>query len=65
MARKTKEEKRIEKEIEVAFNDHGNSRQFNIMDLNKIHAAGLTAGKAGQDIDAAIRSACDIYEVRR
>lgn len=60
MARKTKEEKRIE----AAFNKVGNRRQFNIFDLNKIHDAGVAAGKAGEDIEAAVSKACDQYEIK-
>lgn len=62
MARKTKEEKRIEDATEAAFNKVGNCRQFNIMDLGKIHDAGMSAGRAGQDIEAAVSAACDKYE---
>lgn len=64
MARKTKEEKRIEKATEAAFNKVGNRRQFNIMDLGKIHAAGIAAGKTGQDIEAAVSAACDQFEIK-
>lgn len=64
MARQTKEEKRIEKAVEAAFNKFGKNRQFNIMDLGKIHAAGEKAAKDGGDIEEAVRQACDQYEAK-
>lgn len=65
MARKTNEEKRIEAAVNAAFYKHGDCRQFSIMDLGKIRNAGIAAGKAGQDIDAAVAAACDQYEVAK
>jgi hypothetical protein len=64
MARKSKEEKRIEAAAEAAFNKVGRGRQFDVMDLGKIHDAGVAAGVAGQDIEAAVSAACDKYEVK-
>jgi len=64
MARKTKEEKRIEAAVDAAFSKVGNRRQFNIFDLSKIQAAGVAAGKAGEDIEAAVSKACDQYEIK-
>lgn len=63
MPRQTKEDKRIEAAVNAAFYKHGNCRQFSIMDLGKIRNAGIEAGKAGQDINAAVAAACDEYEV--
>lgn len=65
MARKTKEQKRIETAVDAAFNKIGNRRQFNIMDLSKIHDAGIAAGVAGQDIEVAVSAACDQYEEKQ
>ena len=62
MARMTKQEKIIEKAAEAAFHKVGSNRQFSIFDLSKIQAAGVEAGKAGKDIEAAVSAACDIYE---
>lgn len=64
MARKTKQEKALEAAIEAAFNRHGSNRQFNIMDLSKISAAGRAAAAAGQDVEAAVKAACDQYEIK-
>jgi hypothetical protein len=63
MARKTKEEKRIEMATEQAFKLHGQNIQFNIMDLGKIHNAGVNAGKAGQSIEDAVKAAIEQYKV--
>jgi ABC-type transporter Mla MlaB component len=46
MAKQTKEEKRIDKVVEAAFNKFGQGIQFNIMDLGKIHSAGVAAANA-------------------
>lgn len=62
--RLTKEEKRIQAAVEAAFKKIGNNRQFGIFDLAKINNAGNAAGKAGQDIEAAVSAACDQYEVK-
>lgn len=62
MARQTKQEKQTQAAIEAAFSKHGNCRQFNIMDLGKITGAGKAAAGAGQDIEAAVKAACDQYE---
>lgn len=65
MARKTKEEKRIDAEVEAAFYKVGGNRQFNIMDLGKIHDAGKTAALNGQDVLVAVSAACDKYEIKK
>lgn len=61
MARLTKEEKRIEKEVEAAFKLHGNCIQFNIFDLGKISKAGREAGKVGGNIEDAVKAAIQVY----
>ena len=61
MARQTKEEKRIDAAADAAFYKHGNQIQFNIMDLGKIHDAGVVAGRAGGDIEAAVVAAITKY----
>lgn len=61
MARKSKQEKRIDDMVEAAFYKHGSNIQFNIMDLGKIHKAGVDALLAGQDLDAAILAAIASY----
>ena len=61
MARQTKEAKRIDNAVDAAFKTHGNNIQFNIMDLGKIHDAGVAAGQAGGDIDAAVIAAIAKY----
>jgi len=63
MARKSKEEKRMEAAVSAAFNQHGSNIQFSIMDLPKIHAAGMAAGRAGQDIEAAVIEAIGKYRI--
>lgn len=62
---------RKNKLIEQLFNQHGNRRQFNVMDLGKISRAAETAYDAAAThddglvaADAAMRAACDKYEVR-
>ena len=62
MARQTKESKRIDAAVADAFRRLGNNIQFNIMDLGKIHDAGVAAGVAGQDIDAAVAGAIAKYQ---
>jgi pyruvate-formate lyase len=63
MARQTKQEKQIDNLVEAAFNQHGHHIQFNVMDLGKIHRAGVDAVKAGQDLDAAMLAAIAQYRV--
>jgi len=64
--KKTKESKRIDKAVEDAFNTHGKGFQkpmlkFHILDLGKIHDAGVAAAQAGQDIEAAVIAAIAKY----
>jgi hypothetical protein len=63
MARQTKQEKQIDNLVEAAFNRHGHNIQFNIMDLGKIHKAGVEAVKTGQDLDTAMLAAIAQYRV--
>ena len=60
MARKKKDP--MAAAVEAAFNKVGNRRQFPMMDLPKIHAAGMDAARAGLDVEAAVAAACDRYE---
>ena len=61
MARMTKEDKRIEKAAEAAFYQHGNRISLDIFDLGKIHNAGVVAGKAGGNIEEAVKAAIQQY----
>lgn len=61
MARKTKEEKRVESAVDEAFKKHGVNKQFDIMDLSKITKAGEDAAKQGKDIEEAVKLACIQY----
>lgn len=63
--------KKLDSEITAMFNKHGHRRQYNIMDLGKISAAGRSAYDAAAThedglmaADAAVAVACDRYEVR-
>ena len=64
MARRTKEEIRIAKATDAAFYKHGTNKQFKIFDLAKITAAGTLAGRAGEDIEAAVIAAIERYETK-
>jgi hypothetical protein len=64
MARQTKEDKRIDKAVEESFKKHSSNMQFNVMDLGKIHAAGVKAGKEGKDIDTAVKEAIEQYRIK-
>lgn len=62
--------KKLDSAITEMFNKHGNRRQFNVMDLGKISAAGRSAYDAAathedglKAADAAVAVACDRYEV--
>lgn len=67
MARTTKREKQIEAAITDAFTKYGNSKPIDIMDFDKIFAAGRAA--AGDDpktinitaIEQAVEQACNTY----
>ena len=67
--RKSKREKQVEAAVEAAFNKVGKNRQFNMMDLGKINAAGVKAAGTEGDVDVAkieeaVKLACDQYEVK-
>ena len=63
MARKSKEETRIEREVDAACKRHSNGRVFNIFTLSEITQAGMKAGQSGEDIDAAVLAACQKHDV--
>lgn len=61
--------KKLDGVIEAFFYKHGNCRQFNILDLGKIHRAGVAAYQAAETHElglvageAAVAAACDVYE---
>ncbi len=64
MGARLNEAKRINKLVEAAFNKIGKNRQFNVMDLGKIHDAGVSAAHAGRDVEEAVKAACDQYETK-
>jgi len=59
--RKTKQEKAAEKASDDAFRKLGNCISFDVFDLSKIHAAGVDAFLAGQDVEAAVQAAITQY----
>lgn len=61
MKRMTKEDKLIEAECNRCYKVHGNCVQIPIFDLSKIFDAGRAAGKAGQSIEEAIKTAIAKY----
>ncbi len=61
MARKTKEEKRIESEVDAAFKKHSHGVQIPMMEINTILNAGRKAGKEGKNIDEAIQASINIH----
>jgi len=62
MARRTKEQIRIEKAVDAACIKHAVGRSFNIFDLGKISKAGHDAAANGRDIDAAVLLAAIQYD---
>jgi hypothetical protein len=56
--------KAIDRVVEKAFGACSQGLQFNIMDLGKIHAAGVHAYQAGEDVTAAVRAACQTYSIK-
>jgi len=65
--RLTKQEKLNQAAVEAAFKKHGTGRQFNIFDLSKINNAGNEVAKRGgsqDEIEAAVLSACEQYEIK-
>ena len=61
MARMTKEEKRIEREVNAAFSKVAQGREINVMDIGKVMQAGEDAGKAGKDIHTAVEDAYNLF----
>jgi len=57
MPRKTKEQKRIDTAVSLAFSRHGERAEINIFDIGKILDAGRVAGEQGGDIDQAVKDA--------
>lgn len=60
--RRTKEQIRIDREVETACNKHSAGRSFNVFDLSKISQAGHEAAKDGKNIDEAVLAACIKYD---
>ncbi len=68
MARRTKEQKRIDDLIDNAAQDSVNGYSINIMDIHYLFDAGrlaATAGKSDEEIVAAIHQARDRYATRQ
>jgi hypothetical protein len=63
MARQSKREKQIENQCDQFMSQHLQGVQVDVFDLGKISAAGVSAGLAGQDIEAAVKAA--IQAVRK
>lgn len=62
MARKSKEEKKIDELVAAAFKTHGDRIEFNIMDLSKISKAGRDAAAGGPEaIEQAVIAAIAKY----
>ena len=61
MARRTKDEIRIDNAVDAAFRKYTSGRPIDIFDIEKVMRAGKDAGKAGQDIDAAVLAAFEQY----
>jgi hypothetical protein len=66
--RKSKREKQVEQAVEAAFKKHGNCREFNMFNLSNITDAGVAAagteGEFAEAVDAAVKAACDKYEIK-
>jgi hypothetical protein len=63
MARQTKEEKAIDKQVEKAYYKHFDCVQVNMMDLTKIMNVGRNALKEGRDLDEAMAAAVETFRV--
>ena len=61
MIRVNRESKRIDAVICDAFHRYGHGITIDVMDLPKLMDAGRAAGKAGEDIDAAIIAGLKLY----
>lgn len=60
-ARRSKNEIRIDGEVDAAFRKHSDGHPINIFDISKVTAAGKEAGKAGENIEAAVLAAFEQY----
>lgn len=56
MAKQTKEEKRIDKEVEAAYAKHGQGVQIPMMEIGSIYAAGRNAVKNNESIEEAVKA---------
>lgn len=63
MARMTKEQKRVEKQVDDLFKKHSYGIQFNISDLGKISDAGVKAAEQGQNVEEAVKAAIQQYRM--
>jgi len=64
MARRTKEQKRLDDLVSSLCQNSMNGYQINIMDMRHLSAAGesaATAGKSDSEIESAINAARDQY----
>lgn len=61
MARQTKEEKRIDKEIEVAYYKHGTNVEISVLDIGKIYSAGHAASKEGKSVEESVKASIGLY----
>ena len=62
MARKSKEEKRVEQLAHDAFRKFSSGRPINVLDIGKVLKVGEDAARAGQDVDAAVLAAFEKYK---
>lgn len=65
MARRTKEQKRIDDAVEKAFKEHGHGIQIPIMEIGDVMDAGRKAGEKGENIDEAIKAAFEKHRVKQ
>ncbi len=61
MARQTKADKAIERQVEAAYSRIFDRVQVNMMDLSKVMNAGRDALREGCDLDAAMIAAREQY----
>ena len=57
MARQTKAEKELDKEIERCYYKHCNGKPINILDIPKVFQRGKDARASGQDVEQAVIAA--------
>ena len=63
MARRSKDQIALEKQIDDWVEKHISNKQFNIFDLAKISKAGKDASQAGANVEKAIIEACEKYAI--